>query len=368
MGLETGEFIDDLVQTNPITATDPVTEGSNHLQLIKKVLQQTFPGYDEAVTVTPAELNVLGDAALKGAANVFTELNTFDAGTMVPNNVAYRMMEFDGITPRFFAFIDPSDIMQFGNLNNDGVHTFKETLSFFRGATESFRGVVRSAGSLLVADTAGDLSPVAKTGAEETITAEWFHEQSIHMKNNVGLKGVNFAGDTSFNLVQMDENDLIEYGDVSLFSILRCSGLLIGVNGNTAGQFLDAADGTFTMADRAAAPGFKLGGFRNPTVLTITATNHTLIQGNEGQILLTASSVENYNIPTLEEFTTIRILNSKSGPITLTAVGTSLSLYNANGAREVATILNLEGGAVAEICYSDTTNARIFGNGLSVNT
>jgi hypothetical protein len=146
MGLETGEFIDDLVQTNPITATDPVTEGSNHLQLIKKVLQQTFPGYDEAVTVTPAELNVLGDAALKGAANVFTELNTFDAGTMVPNNVAYRMMEFDGITPRFFAFIDPSDIMQFGNLNNDGVHTFKETLSFFRGATESFRGVVRSAG------------------------------------------------------------------------------------------------------------------------------------------------------------------------------------------------------------------------------
>ena len=47
MGLETGDFISDLVQTNPVTATDPVTEGSNHLQLLKKVLQQTFGLMDE---------------------------------------------------------------------------------------------------------------------------------------------------------------------------------------------------------------------------------------------------------------------------------------------------------------------------------
>ena len=42
MGLETGDFISDLVITNPVTATDPVTEGSNHLQLIKKVLKGSF--------------------------------------------------------------------------------------------------------------------------------------------------------------------------------------------------------------------------------------------------------------------------------------------------------------------------------------
>ena len=42
MGLETGDFLDDLVQANPVTATDSVTQGSDHLRLLKKVLQQTF--------------------------------------------------------------------------------------------------------------------------------------------------------------------------------------------------------------------------------------------------------------------------------------------------------------------------------------
>lgn len=41
MGLESGNFVADLVQTNPPTS-DQETQGANHLQLIKKVLQQTF--------------------------------------------------------------------------------------------------------------------------------------------------------------------------------------------------------------------------------------------------------------------------------------------------------------------------------------
>lgn len=42
MGLETGDFLDDLVQANPVTATDSVTQGADHIRLLKKVLQQTF--------------------------------------------------------------------------------------------------------------------------------------------------------------------------------------------------------------------------------------------------------------------------------------------------------------------------------------
>ncbi len=43
MGLEAGNYLDDLVQTNP-TSADPRSEGEDHMQLIKKVLKQTFPG------------------------------------------------------------------------------------------------------------------------------------------------------------------------------------------------------------------------------------------------------------------------------------------------------------------------------------
>jgi hypothetical protein len=48
MALETGNYIDDLVITNP-TASDPISQGDDHLQLIKKVVKQSFPSVDSAV-------------------------------------------------------------------------------------------------------------------------------------------------------------------------------------------------------------------------------------------------------------------------------------------------------------------------------
>ena len=48
MALESGNYIDDLVITNP-TASDPISQGDDHLQLIKKVVKQSFPSVDSAV-------------------------------------------------------------------------------------------------------------------------------------------------------------------------------------------------------------------------------------------------------------------------------------------------------------------------------
>ena len=42
MALETGNYISALVRTNPLSS-DPVSEGDDHLQFIKKILQKTFP-------------------------------------------------------------------------------------------------------------------------------------------------------------------------------------------------------------------------------------------------------------------------------------------------------------------------------------
>lgn len=43
MGLETGTYINDLVETNPL-GSDSRAEGDNHLRLIKAVIKATFPG------------------------------------------------------------------------------------------------------------------------------------------------------------------------------------------------------------------------------------------------------------------------------------------------------------------------------------
>ena len=65
MALETGNFISALVRTNPLSS-DNISEGDDHLQLIKKILQKTFPvgtnsaldsgiGPDQAVQVLIAK-------------------------------------------------------------------------------------------------------------------------------------------------------------------------------------------------------------------------------------------------------------------------------------------------------------------------
>jgi hypothetical protein len=59
MALETATYISQLTATNP-TASDPVSQGDDHLRLIKSVLQSQFTTLGAAaVTTTAAELNLL---------------------------------------------------------------------------------------------------------------------------------------------------------------------------------------------------------------------------------------------------------------------------------------------------------------------
>jgi len=56
MGLETGTYIDSLNSSNP-TASDAVSQGDDHLRLIKATVKATFPNLSNAVTATHTELN-----------------------------------------------------------------------------------------------------------------------------------------------------------------------------------------------------------------------------------------------------------------------------------------------------------------------
>lgn len=57
MPLESASYISELVATNP-TASDPKSQGDNHLRLVKSVLQTQFPNFGtNAITATAAELN-----------------------------------------------------------------------------------------------------------------------------------------------------------------------------------------------------------------------------------------------------------------------------------------------------------------------
>jgi hypothetical protein len=85
MGLEAAQYIPELVDTNPIGATDPVSQGDDHLRLIKLCLQNSFSGFvgttgtPKSVTLTEDQINVLIDAALTNIDNNFSAIQTFAA-------------------------------------------------------------------------------------------------------------------------------------------------------------------------------------------------------------------------------------------------------------------------------------------------
>ena len=54
-----GKYIDDLVPTNPVGGTDPKSQGDDHIQGIKLVLQNTFPQLSGIMNCTETELNYL---------------------------------------------------------------------------------------------------------------------------------------------------------------------------------------------------------------------------------------------------------------------------------------------------------------------
>ena len=95
MGLETATYISQLVPTNP-TSSDPVSQGDDHLQLIKDVLQKQFTTLGAAaVTTTAAELNLLdgitavGDASGPASAtdNAIARFNGTGGKTLQNSNV-----------------------------------------------------------------------------------------------------------------------------------------------------------------------------------------------------------------------------------------------------------------------------------------
>lgn len=69
------KYLNSLVVTNP-TATDPKSQGDDHIRGIKNVLLNTFPNITGAVTSTQTELNVLD-----GITSSTAELNVLDGIT-----------------------------------------------------------------------------------------------------------------------------------------------------------------------------------------------------------------------------------------------------------------------------------------------
>lgn len=68
MGLEAATFIHQLVATNPVGATDPKSQGDDHIKLIKSTLQATFPNVEGAINGSHTQINTVVASGISGFA------------------------------------------------------------------------------------------------------------------------------------------------------------------------------------------------------------------------------------------------------------------------------------------------------------
>lgn len=153
MALETGNYITDLVITNP-TGGDPKSQGDDHLRLVKKTVKQTFPNINAPVTVTPTELNYLTGVT----SNIQAQLNA--AGTTVTNDNtnAVRYITFAAGTGAQTLLADVTTGPLTYNPSTGVVSTTGDAsinaVNFGRGGG-SISGNVRAGSGALAANTSG---------------------------------------------------------------------------------------------------------------------------------------------------------------------------------------------------------------------
>ncbi len=150
MGLETFNYIDSLNSSNPVHATDPVSQGDDHIRGIKTTLLNSFPNVDGAVNFTPTEANrLVGLTGLTGTGNLVASISPTFTGTLTA--AAIVATTYDGIAA--------ADLVDKGAAESiTGTWTFTNLVGGAMTAT-SYDGIA-----------AADL--VDKSAAE-TITGAW---------------------------------------------------------------------------------------------------------------------------------------------------------------------------------------------------
>jgi hypothetical protein len=199
MGLETGTYIDSLNSSNP-TAGDAVSEGDDHLRLIKSTVKATFPNLSGAVTSTQAELNLLdGVTANTTELNYvdITTLGTVEASKAVTADAnkdvtAIRNLTITGALSAGSGLVTMSDIYPVGSIYiNAAVTTNPATLLGF-GTWVAF-----GSGRMMVGYNAADsdFDALQETGGAKTHTLSIAEIPSHNHNNPKGVKPPTNAND-----------------------------------------------------------------------------------------------------------------------------------------------------------------------------
>ena len=176
MSLESGTYLDDLVNTNP-TASDNVSQGDDHLRLIKKVLKNSFPSVDAAVNAIHTGTSAPSTSIAQGLlwvdttndvlklydgsswvvlpispATSYKLMGSLTAGWTMPtaDGTDGQVMKTDGSGA--FTFVDPGSVLTAG----EGIDISTNTISG-EDASDSNKGIA-TFNTANFANSSGDIT------------------------------------------------------------------------------------------------------------------------------------------------------------------------------------------------------------------
>jgi len=366
MPLESGDFISDLDPNNPVGAIDPVSQGDDHLRLIKKTIVQTFPNINAAMTLTDEQLN---------AAFVTNEPTTVEQPTTFLESSIYEHTkgvagEDTTSVARNMARVSALNILELGDTGLPETRiSAGAVIKVFANAADVAEFVPFAAGALNLLDVDGVTSGRAVAEHFDNIfSGTNTFETDTNFLNDIGiaptfwLKTRNVANTSDIFLMRIDDSGNVICGDIDEPFQARGNPVNLVHNGALVANTLAVADGSFNVLNRLGQD--VLAGFRHIRVRSIIA-NHTFQQVDEGRILeITTATAPIMTCGALEQGTTIRLLASAVNLQIQPGSGVSIRLFDATGAQSAA-FINANRGAVVELVWTQTNEVVVFGNGLS---
>jgi hypothetical protein len=173
MPLESATYISGLNASNPVGASDPKSQGDDHLRLIKSTLLNSFPGVTGAVSATHTELNYLdGITGVTGSGNLVASASPTFTGTITAAAIsASGVVTAGGGSSSAPGFAIAGD-------TNTGIYSdTADTLGFAEGGTAylvGFRNIPQNAQTgnytLVLADAGKHIYHSSAAGSGDTYT------------------------------------------------------------------------------------------------------------------------------------------------------------------------------------------------------
>lgn len=265
MSIETATYIDSLVATNP-AQEDPVSEGDNHLRLIKQVLKSTFPGLGIFGGLSNALDAAQGDAyvAVKSAlANTVARTqHQKNAEVINCHNIIANNCGDSGITAWYGSRVNAFGGFSSNNTKHGVYAAYNSQIGFNEGTaqTNGQMGVYAFSGSTIDCESA-----IVSNNSLRNIYAQ--DASTINAKaataTGAGSRGVFAINSSRINAENVVCTGAVDYG------IIASSGSNIN----------------------AQAANARKGGIDDPTDITVTGGSYINANSSTGGLSVTKNTV-----------------------------------------------------------------------------